>query len=282
MAAIPRPGLFSRIWLSYTTALRQKPLRTKMIQSGVLYISADLVAQFGIEGKSIISRPNDGREEEQEMYDPIRTARLSIYGSTIFAPLAHYWLNSIERIALGSKFKTIAARLALDICLWSPFVTFMFPTCLGLLEGKRIDEVRKKVAHGWFPTWQKAVMVFGPTQIINFSLIPQQHRLLTVQSVGLCWNIFLSWQNNRNNKLLSNAEILLEQAKSDSLKLNKQFNQQQQHLSIHGEQVSEEDVEESKKDLEEAQSKVDKAKNKKESLKKQGGEDGVGVKMAWS
>ena len=78
----------------------------------------------------------------------------------------------------------------------------VFPSSLGLLEGKTIPEVERKVKHvrfadllngnvtsddqSWFPTWQKAVTVFGPTQIINLTLVPPQHRLLVLQSVGLC------------------------------------------------------------------------------------------------
>ncbi|WVW86244.1 hypothetical protein I302_108286 [Kwoniella bestiolae CBS 10118] len=273
MASIPRPNLFSRVWAFYTTSLRERPLRTKMIQSGVLYISADLVAQLGIEGK-YIRRKVEG-EEGEEVYDPIRTARLSIYGSTIFAPLAHYWLNSIERIALASKVKTLMGKLALDICIWSPFVTFMFPTCLGLLEGKNVGEVRQKVAHGWFPTWQKAVCVFGPTQIINFSLVPPQHRLLTVQSVGLCWNIFLSWQNNRNNKLLAAAQIHLLNAQEHLLEVD------QGHGVGVGVELTEEEAR-SRKKLADAEKEVEDAEKRKRGLKDQAGEMGVGVKMAWS
>ncbi|WWC64484.1 uncharacterized protein I303_107094 [Kwoniella dejecticola CBS 10117] len=275
MTAIPRPSIFARIWTTYTTALRERPLRTKMIQSGVLYISADLVAQLGIEGKSI--RRTLSGEEGDEVYDPIRTARLSIYGSTVFAPLAHYWLGSVERIVLSSKIKSLLAKLTLDICIWSPFVTFMFPTCLGLLEGKNVDEVRRKVAHGWFPTWQKAVCVFGPTQVINFSVVPPQHRLLTVQSVGLCWNIFLSWQNNRNNKLLALAHMNLEEARMHALAI--QLDQPRQ--TGVGVELTEEEVR-SKKEIEVAQQALLKAEQRKESIKTQGGEAGVGVKMAWS
>ncbi|OCF61375.1 hypothetical protein L486_01023 [Kwoniella mangroviensis CBS 10435] len=273
MTSIPRPNLFSRVWTFYTTSLREKPLRTKMVQSGVLYISADLVAQLGIEGKSI-RRSMEG-EQGEEVYDPIRTARLSIYGSTVFAPLAHYWLNNVERIALSSKLKTLVAKLSLDICLWSPFVTFMFPTCLGLLEGKSVDEVRRKVAHGWFPTWQKAVCVFGPTQIINFSLVPTQHRLLTVQSVGLCWNIFLSWQNNRNNKLLAAAQEHLLNAQEHMLDVGVR----PEHVAEL--ELTEEEVR-SKRNLALAEKEVEDAEKRRKGLKDQAGEMGVGVKMAWS
>ncbi|OCF38031.1 hypothetical protein I317_04814 [Kwoniella heveanensis CBS 569] len=280
MSAIPRPHLFTRLWAAYTSALARRPLRTKMIQSGVLYISADLVAQVGIEGKSL-GRAVMG-EDGEGAYDPVRTARLTLYGSAIFAPLAHVWLGTIERIKMASRIKTLATKVALDCGLWSPFVTFMFPTCLGLLEGKSIEEVRKKVAYGWFPTWQKAVCVFGPTQIINFTFVPPQHRLLTVQSVALGWNVFLSWQNNRNNKTLALAEMRLAEAQAHMVQV------QHEHGHGHGDhqgvmaiELSEEEVR-SRKELQDAERAVEKAEQRKEGLKKEGGEMGVGVKMAWS
>ncbi|WVR00100.1 hypothetical protein IAU59_007242 [Kwoniella sp. CBS 9459] len=285
MSAIPRTHIFTRLWAAYTSALSRNPLRTKMIQSGVLYISADLVAQVGIEGKSL-GRAVVG-EEGEEVYDPIRTARLTLYGSAIFAPLAHVWLGTIERVKMASRIKTLTAKVALDCVLWSPFVTFMFPTCLGLLEGKSIEEVRKKVAYGWFPTWQKAVCVFGPTQIINFTFVPLQHRQLTVQSVALGWNVFLSWQNNRNNKTLAMAEMRLAEAQAHMVQV--------QHEHGHGDgqrimagvgagagvELSEEEIK-SRKDVQDAERAVERAEKRKEGLKKEGGEMGVGVKMAWS
>jgi protein Mpv17 len=52
MSAILAPSLPGRIWNRYITALREKPIRTRMISSGVLYVVGDMTAQFGIEDKS--------------------------------------------------------------------------------------------------------------------------------------------------------------------------------------------------------------------------------------
>ncbi|KAK8853293.1 hypothetical protein IAR55_003997 [Kwoniella newhampshirensis] len=259
MSTIPRPGIFARLWTSYTSSLQRNPLRTKMVQSGVLFISADAVAQMGIEGRRFGGWVNG--EEGEDVWDPMRTARLSLYGTAVFAPLAHFWLGGLERIRHASKIATLANKLVLDIFIWSPFVTFMFPTTLGLLEGRSVDEVQKKVALGWFPTWQKAVCVFGPTQVLNFTFIPPQHRLATVQSVGLCWNIFLSWQNNKNNKALAEASARLVEA-------------QVHNVLDHGVDTEEE--------VEKAQEDVREAVERKDRMKKEGGELGVGVRMGWS
>ncbi|ODN84976.1 hypothetical protein L202_00821 [Cryptococcus amylolentus CBS 6039] len=267
MSTTARP-FFARLWSGYTTALRERPLRTKMIQSGVLFITADLVAQMGIEGRSM--RKAIMGEQGEEIYDPLRTARITTYGSIVFAPLAHAWLSQLEKVNLSNKVTTLATKVTLDCLVWSPCVTFMFPTSLGLLEGKSIEEVRQKVAMGWFPTWQKAVCVFGPTQILNFTLIPPQHRLLAVQSVGMCWNTFLSWQNNRNNKILAQATAHLAEARLHA-------------AEVEGEKTHKEgEVEEAERDVEEAREAVRKAQEKKDKMKKEGGALGVGTRMGWS
>jgi len=65
--------------------------------------------------------------------------------------------------------------------------------------------------------------------LINLSFVPHQHRLLVLQSVGLCecatvasltavWNVYLSWLNNFNNRQLVAAQALLEEKPSQSLK----------------------------------------------------------------
>ncbi|KGB78800.1 hypothetical protein I307_01704 [Cryptococcus deuterogattii 99/473] len=267
MSTIARP-ITSRLWNRYTTALRERPLRTKMIQSGVLFIAADIVAQFGIEGKSLRSAISG--EEGDEVYEPLRTARLASYGTFVFAPLAHIWLSMLERISLSNRWTSLASKVILDMTVWSPCVTFMFPTSLGLLEGKSIKEVRHKVAMGWFPTWQKAVCVFGPTQVLNFTLVPAQHRLLFVQSVGTCWNTFLSWQNNRNNKILAIATLKLAEARVHALEVES------------GEHPEEKEIEQAEREVEKAQATLRKAEEKKERMRKEGGEAGVGVRMGWS
>lgn len=63
-AAIP-PTFILRLWQRYLSALRTRPLRTKMITSGILYVVGDSVAQFGIEGRRI----GVGEVAEEDRWD---------------------------------------------------------------------------------------------------------------------------------------------------------------------------------------------------------------------
>lgn len=51
-----------RLWNRYVVALREKPIRTRMISSGVLYVVGDITAQIGIEDKSFSARDDIGSE----------------------------------------------------------------------------------------------------------------------------------------------------------------------------------------------------------------------------
>jgi protein Mpv17 len=55
----------------------------------------------------------------------------------------------------------------------------------GVLEGKSLAQVKLKVEHAFPQSYVNCVGVFAPTQIVNFTLVPLQHRLLVQQSVGL-------------------------------------------------------------------------------------------------
>lgn len=65
-AATAKASLLGRLWGRYLVALRERPIRTKMITSGGLYVVGDCIAQFGIEGRSLARVDED---DEVEQYD---------------------------------------------------------------------------------------------------------------------------------------------------------------------------------------------------------------------
>lgn len=61
----------------------------------------------------------------------------------------------------------------------------MFWTGNGVMEGKSAPEVKAKWEMAFVGSYSKSLCVFGPTQIVNFTLTPPQHRLAVQQLVGL-------------------------------------------------------------------------------------------------
>ncbi|ORX35377.1 hypothetical protein BD324DRAFT_93969 [Kockovaella imperatae] len=205
LGSAARAGVWSRLWSTYVTALKERPVRTKMITGAVTTLAADLIAQLAIEGKTVLPRSADKEGDSAERdnsWNAVRTLRQTFYGGVLFAPLAHTWLEILHKVKFGNAATTLIARLCLDFSLWSPFVVFWFTTTMSLLEGKSLDQIRQKFELQFFPTWGRAVCVFGPAQVINLTLVPFHHRNFVLQSVGLTWNVYLSWVNNKNNRTL--------------------------------------------------------------------------------
>lgn len=123
--------------------------------------------------------------------------------TVIFAPLSHNWLRLLERVKLPSKTSTVLAKVALDVSIWGAFIVGVFWTSNGILEGKSPSEIHEKVTAAYLPSWCKSILVFGPSQLVNFSIVPVPHRMLVMQCVGLGWNTFLSYANNRSNSSMA-------------------------------------------------------------------------------
>lgn len=180
-----------RIWNAYCGALVRNPLQTRMMASGTLFGIGDIVAQQGFEHRGL-------------EHDVLRTGRTVFYGTFIFAPLVHTWLGVVEKVKLRSRVGTVVARTSLDIFCWGSFITTVycestrlattrqvsmlntsrFPspgTATGFLEGKSAQQVKNKLEivfpHALLTSWS----VFGPAQLVNFSVVPPLHRMLFTQ-----------------------------------------------------------------------------------------------------
>ncbi|GHJ87371.1 hypothetical protein NliqN6_3773 [Naganishia liquefaciens] len=203
----------SHLWSRYNVLLRVHPLKTRMITSGTLFVIGDMISQHVIEerpfGPGVWSdekHATAAEDRQAEGHVWVRTARLAFYGTFIFAPLSHNWLRLLERVKLHSKMSTVLAKVALDVSVWGAFIVGVFWTSNGILEGKSPSEIQDKVSAAYLPSWCKSILVFGPSQLFNFSVIPVPHRMLFTQCVGLGWNTFLSFANNRSNAMAEMAK----------------------------------------------------------------------------
>lgn len=62
--------LSGRLWAAYLRQLNTRPLRTKMITSGTLFLFGDTVTQFGIEGRRVGgSSESASGEDRVQSYD---------------------------------------------------------------------------------------------------------------------------------------------------------------------------------------------------------------------
>ncbi|CAD6574521.1 MAG: Protein required for ethanol metabolism [Cyphobasidiales sp. Tagirdzhanova-0007] len=160
---------------------RSKAEPVSVPQAAVLFGAGDILAQQGVEKKGLRN------------HDLVRTARLSLYGGAVFAPLLMPWFKALERIHLKSRVLTTLARVGADQFIAAPVLVGIFFTAMPVMEGKPQD-IRGRLAEKWQPTLFKNWMLTLENR--SMSIVPPPLRLLVVNVVSLFWNTYLSWANS--------------------------------------------------------------------------------------
>ncbi|ESO08594.1 hypothetical protein HELRODRAFT_169468 [Helobdella robusta] len=96
-------------------------------------------------------------------YDFKRTSRFFTFGTLIMGPALRYWFVFLDR-------------------------TFTRPPPLGVIQKLAADQDYFLILFNGYKVWPLA-------QLINFYIIPLQHRILFVNMVALFWNVYLAFKS---------------------------------------------------------------------------------------
>jgi protein Mpv17 len=189
-------------WQWYRSSLSSRPLLTKATTSAVIVSISDVACQSwevssstGVEDVS--KKPPNNKVVGQDWE---RTSHVAITGFTFSGPISHVWYTILESIVgrvviQEQKVWGIALRMLLDAFLFSPVAVAGYFTWRTLLEGKGLDGVHDKLQH----TWKGALLAswhFWPlVNIVNFSVVPVQYRVLYNNSLSFLWNGYLTQLN---------------------------------------------------------------------------------------
>lgn len=100
----------------------------------------------------------------------------------------------LDRMPIKSKPALVASRVALDQFIFAPFAVGLFFGCTTLLEGKSVEEVKKRLRSTYKDTLLANWTLFIPFQTVNMAFVPLHHRLLAVNAISIPWNAFLSYK----------------------------------------------------------------------------------------
>ena len=70
----------------------------------------------------------------------------------------------------------------------------VFLSSMATMEG---NSAIQKLDTTWWPTLQTNWMVWPFVQMINFTFLPLQHRVLFANVISIGWNSYLSWVNSQ-------------------------------------------------------------------------------------
>ncbi|KAE8727954.1 Adenine nucleotide alpha hydrolases-like superfamily protein, putative isoform 1 [Hibiscus syriacus] len=193
-----------RIWKWYERCLSIHPVKTQVVSSGVLWGIGDVGAQC-ITYSTARKRLQCKDAEQECKIDWKRAAVTSLFGFGFVGPVGHYWYEGLDRF-IKLKFqlrpktvKFVAAKVAMDGILFSPFDLFLFFSYMGLSTGKSVPQVKEDVKRDFLPALILEGGIWPIVQIVNFRYIPVRYQLLYVNIFCLLDSAFLSWIEQQND-----------------------------------------------------------------------------------
>ena len=119
----------------------------------------------------------------------------------VFGPAAATWFKLVQRhVDLKSPDATILARAACARGRFAPTFIGIFLSSMAVLEGSSPSE---KLQRNYYNALSTNYMIWPFVQLVNFKLVPLEHRLLFVNGISIGWNCYLSYLN-------SSAEVKLD------------------------------------------------------------------------
>lgn len=114
--------------------------------------------------------------------------------TAVFGPAAATWFKFLQRhVNLRSPNATILARVAVDQGVFAPTFIGVFLGSMAVLEGTSpAEKLERSYSSALTTNW----MIWPFVQMINFKLVPLQHRLLFVNVISIGWNSYLSYLNS--------------------------------------------------------------------------------------
>ncbi|KRZ56755.1 Mpv17-like protein [Trichinella nativa] len=181
-------------WHRYLEILTRHPLKTQMLITGFLMGAGDVSSQIFIETK-----------KKPKRFDFVRTARFICIGSFFFAPLLKSWFAFLQNRIHCKAFPRLSPvkRLFADQIICSPVILASFLVLLRTLEMKPIKTAFHQCRTQFWDIYLTGLRVWPLMQLVNFYLVPLEHRILVVQMVAIFWNTYLAWKTQSDEQLLT-------------------------------------------------------------------------------
>ncbi|KAI9899155.1 hypothetical protein N3K66_005616 [Trichothecium roseum] len=167
----------------YNGRLAARPLLTQSVTTAVLFATGDITCQQLVEKKGV------------EKHEFIRTGRMALYGGCIFGPAATTWFGFLaRRVNFSNRRIETLARVGCDQLLFAPVAIGAFLSSMATMEGQSAKDRLEKT---WWPALKANWCLWPFAQMINFTFLPLQHRVLFANVISIGWNAYLSWVNNQ-------------------------------------------------------------------------------------
>ncbi|KAK6306308.1 hypothetical protein J4Q44_G00232330 [Coregonus suidteri] len=159
-------ALYVRLLHQYLILLKNYPILTKSVTSGILSAMGNLISQ-ALEAKR---KAKEGTPVKE--IDISGPARFAIYGLLITGPVSHYFYQLMEVLMPTTVPYCMVKRLFLDRLIFAPAFLLLFFFVMNILEGKSWADFQSK--------------------FININYVAVEFRVLFANMVALFWYAYLA------------------------------------------------------------------------------------------
>ncbi|KAL2092801.1 hypothetical protein ACEWY4_012599 [Coilia grayii] len=180
------PAFHRRLLKQYLYLLKQYPIITKSVTSGILSALGNLLAQ-GLERRK---RAKEGDPVKE--LDHVGVLHYAVYGLFVTGPVSHYFYQALEILLPPSVPFCMIKRLLLDRLLFAPAFLLLFFSVMTTLEGKTSQDLKDKLSRSYWPALKMNWRIWTPFQFLNINFVPVQFRVLFANVVAFFWYAYLA------------------------------------------------------------------------------------------
>ncbi|KAK5582942.1 hypothetical protein RB653_004531 [Dictyostelium firmibasis] len=177
-----------KLWGLYLGLLDNHPLVTKSLSTGFLMGTGDILAQK-FEHKF---KGTNGDEKGEFKLNYKRVITMSTVGVLYSGPMLHYWYKSLDVMIKGESKSVVIKKMLVDQLVFAPFAIGGFMTVMNFInnsgELKDLDNFPSSLFYAVKINW----LLWPAAQIVNFSLVPPNLRVLYSSIISIFWSMFLS------------------------------------------------------------------------------------------
>lgn len=180
----------------FNNQLLSRPKTTEIISAFILTFKADLICQY-IESKFHSRSFSDSLSTQ-------RAVNLASFRAFAVTPVLHYWYKWLSSRFPGKSMKIILFKSLLDRLTIGPVILAAFFAAHTYNSGGSIQDFNTKMRNDFIRTNNVNVTYWTTLLMFTFKYIPVEFQVLTVNTIGFGWMIYLSFSMNKKVTQVSN------------------------------------------------------------------------------
>jgi protein Mpv17 len=174
----------------FNSKLLSRPKTTEVVSAFILTFKADLICQF-IESKF-------HKRSFTETVSGQRALNLASFRAFAVTPVLHFWYKWLAGRFPGKSMKVILFKSLLDRLTIGPVVLAAFFAAHTYNNGGNLQDFEQKMRNDFMRTNKVNITYWTTLLMFTFKYVPLEFQVLTVNSIGFGWMIYLSFCMNRS------------------------------------------------------------------------------------